>query len=118
MTFTFDGSTATKASSEVSHFFNVSQTAQLGPSLRTRAVVDWSPTNVDGVLPTLDGATYPQGNFDILEHRQNFTASATADSVASSRWFVGARAGYFTSNRTTDNVVEEPLFIFSRPNIG
>ena len=70
------------------------------------------------MLPTLDGATYPQGNFDILEYRQNFTASASADWVAGSRWFVGARAGYFTSNRTTDNVVEETLFIFGRPNIG
>ena len=116
VTFTFDGSTATKAASEVSHFFNVSQTAQLQPSLRTRAVVDWSPTSVDGVLPTLNGATYPQGNFDILEYRQNFTASASADWVASSRWYVGARAGYFTSNRTTDNVVEEPLFVFGRTN--
>ena len=93
VTFTFDGSTATKASSDASHFFNVSQTAQIRPSLRTRAVVDWSPTSVDGVLPALNGATYPQGNFDIREYRQNFTASASADWVASHRWFVGARAG-------------------------
>ena len=71
---------------------------------------------MDGVLPTLNGATYPQGNFDILEYRQNFTASASADWVASSRWYVGARAGYFTSNRTTDNVVEETLFVFGRTN--
>ena len=46
----------------------------------------------------------------------NFTASASADWVASSRWYVGARAGYFASNRTTDNVVEEPLFVFGRTN--
>jgi hypothetical protein len=117
VTFTFDGSTATKASSEVSHFFDLSQTAQVRPSLRTRAVVDWSPTSVEGVLPTLDGATYPQGNFDIRERRQNFTASASADWQPGHRWFVGARAGYFTSNRTTANVVEEPLYVFGRPNI-
>ena len=40
VTFSFDGSTATKASSDVTHFFNVSQTAQVRPSLRTRVVVD------------------------------------------------------------------------------
>lgn len=118
VTFTFDGSTATHASSEVSHLFNLSQTTQVRPSLRTRAVVDWGPSSVDGVLPALNGATYPHGNFDILERRQNFTASASADWVANHRWFVSGRAGYFTSDRTTANVVEEPLFVFGQPNIG
>ena len=64
------------------HFFNINQTTQVRDNLRTRATLDWSPSRQDGMLPALDGATYPQGNFDIIDRRQNYTASASADWVA------------------------------------
>ena len=117
VTFTFDESTATKASSQADHFFNVNQTTQVHDRLRTRATLDWTPSRQTGMLPALDGATYPQGNFDIIDRRQNYTASGSADWVATPSLFVGARAGYFTSNRTTANVTELPLFTFMRSNI-
>ncbi len=116
--FTFDETTATKAAEQVDQFFNVNQTAQVHDRLRTRATLNWSPSRQTGVLPALDGATFPQGNFDIVERRQNYTASASADWVATHGIYVGARAGYFTSNRTTANVAERPLFVFIRPNKG
>ena len=67
VTFTFDESTATKASDETEHFFNVNQTTQVHDSLRTRVTLDWSPSRQDGMLPALDGATYPAGQ---LRHRR------------------------------------------------
>ena len=67
VTFTFDGSTATKASAQTCQYLDVSQTTQLRENLRTRATFDWSPTRQEGMLPALDGATYPQGNFDIVD---------------------------------------------------
>jgi hypothetical protein len=118
VTFTFDQSTATKASDQVDHFFNINQTTQLHDRLRTRATLNWSPSRQNGMLPTLDGATYPHGNFDIIDRRQNYTASGSADWVATSKLYVGVRAGYFTQNRTTANVTEVPLFVFQRSNIG
>ena len=118
VTFTFDRTTATKASDQTDHFFNINQTTQVHDTLRTRATLDWSPSRQDGMLPALDGATYPQGNFDIIDHRQNYTASVGADWVATPKLYVGTRAGYFTSNYTTENVVEEPLFFFARSNIN
>ena len=38
--------------------------------------------------------------------------------MATSKLYVGMRAGYFTNNHTTANVVEQPLFVFMRANIG
>jgi hypothetical protein len=118
VTFTFDQSTATKAADQADHFFNINQTTQVHDGLRTRATFDWSPSRQEGILPALDGATYPQGNFDIIDRRQNYTASGSADWVAVPRLYLGARAGFFTSNRTTANVTEQPLFVFMRSNIG
>ena len=118
VTFTFDGSTATKASKQTYHYFNINQTTQVHDNLRTRATLDWGPSRQDGMLPALDGATYPKGNFDIVDRSQNYTASVGADWVVTPKVYVGTRAGYFTSNRTTENVVEAPLFVFMRSNIG
>jgi hypothetical protein len=117
VTFTFDRSTATKASRQVDQAFNINQTTQVHDRLRTRSTLNWNPSRQNGVLPALDGATYPQGKFSVIDRRQNYTASGSADWVAASRLFLGARAGYFTSNHTTANVTEQPLFIFSRDNI-
>ena len=69
-------------------------------NLRTRATLDWNPSKQNGMLPALDGATYPQGNFDIIDRRPNYTAAVSADWVATAKLYVGARAGYFTSNHT------------------
>jgi hypothetical protein len=118
VTFTFDGSTATKASDQTRHYLNVNQTMQLHDNLRTRATLDWSPTRQDGMLPALDGATYPKGNFDTVDRTENYAASANADWVATQKLYVGLRGGYFTNNHTTANVIEQPLFVFMRSNIG
>ena len=87
-------------------------------NLRTRATLDWNPSKQNGMLPALDGGTYPQGNFDIIDRRPNYTAALSADWVANAKVYVGARAGYFASNHTTANVTEQPLFLFPRSNIG
>jgi hypothetical protein len=87
-------------------------------ALRTRATFDWSPSRQDGRLPALDGGTFPLGNFDTIDKQQNYTASGNADWVATSKLYVGMRAGYFTNNHTTANVIEQPLFVFMRTNIG
>ena len=88
-------------------------------TLRTRATLDWSPSRQDGVLPTLDGATYPQGNFDIIDTRQNYTASASADWVASSQ-AVRRHACRLFHEQPHDRRTwsEQPLFVFARSNIG
>ena len=49
------------------HFFTINQTTQVRDTLRTRATLDWSPSRQDGMLPALDGGTYPGGNFDIVD---------------------------------------------------
>ena len=44
--------------------------------------------------------------------------SGSADWVATRKLYVGVRAGYFTNDHTTENVIEQPLFVFMRSNIG
>ena len=118
VTFTFDESTATKGSDQTAHFLTINQTTQVRDTLRTRATLDWSPSRQDGMLPALDGGTYPQGNFDIVDRNQNYAASGHADWVATPSLYVGLRAGYFTNNHTTEGATEQPLFVFMRSNIG
>ena len=62
-------------------------------------------------------APTPHANFDTIDKQQNYTASGNADWVATSKLYVGMRAGYFTNNHTTANVIEQPLFVFMRENI-
>jgi hypothetical protein len=117
VTFSFDDSTATKAADQTGHFFNINQTTQVRNTLRTRATFDWSPSRQDGRLPALDGGTSPHANFDAIDKQQNYTASGNADWVATSKLYVGMRAGYFTNNHTAANVNDQPLFVFMRENI-
>ena len=70
VTFTFDKSTATKASYQTANFFNINQTMQVHDNLRTRATLDWSPSRQDGMLPALDGATYPGATSTSLTGRR------------------------------------------------
>ncbi len=118
VTFTFDDSTATKDSDETDHFLTINQTTQVRDTLRTRATLDWSPARQDGMLPALDGGTYPDGNFDVVDKNQNYAASGHADWVATPALYVGVRAGYFTTNHTIDGATEQPLFVFMRSNVG
>jgi hypothetical protein len=116
VTFTFDKSTATKSSDVTEHYFSANQTAQLSDGLRTRVAFNWSPSRQDGFLPALDGSTYPKGNFDVIDKRQNYTLSGSADWVATPKLYVGARAGYYLTNHTNANVTEAPLYVFQSDN--
>jgi hypothetical protein len=118
VTFSFDQSTATKTATQDMHFFSANHTAQLHDRLRTRVAFNWSPLEQKGLLPALDGSTYPGSNFDAVDKRQNYTVSGTADWVATSNLYFGTRAGYYMTNHTTANVVEQPIFQFAGSNIG
>jgi hypothetical protein len=118
VTSTLDGTTIAAASDLVEQVFSVNQTAQPRNGLRTRVGLDWIPSRQSGLLPALDGGTDPGATLSVIDSRPNYTVSASADWVAASRLFIGIRGGYFTSNHTTGNVPEQPLFIFMRSNIG
>jgi len=118
VTFSFDESTATKRMTESTHFFSANHTAQMHDRLRTRVAFNWSPLRQNGLLPALDGSTFPTGNFDVVDKRQNYSVSGNADWLATSKLYIGTRAGYYMANHTNGNVVERPIFIFDNSNIG
>ena len=115
VTFTFDKSTATKASDQTANFFNINQTMQVHDNLRTRATLDWSPSRQDGMLPALDGATYPRGNFDTVDKHAELHGVRQCRLGGDPHLVRGSRAGYFTNNHLTENVIEQPLFVFRVP---
>ena len=118
VTFTFDDSTATKASDQTDHFFNINQTTQVRDTLRTRATLDWSPSRQDGMLPALDGGTYPRATSTSSTGPRTTPRPAMPTGSRRPSLYVGVRAGYFTTNHTTEGVIEQPLFVFMRSNIG
>ena len=118
VTFALDGSTGTFAQDTSQHLLTASQTLQLGSRLRTRASLNYSPVRAEGLLPNLAGSESPVSNFDVTYHEPSWTASATADLLASPRVFVSGRVGYTFADRYTGNVRDVPRYIFGQSNIG
>jgi len=118
VTFALDDSTGTFGEDLRRDLLTASQTTQFGARLRTRLSFNDGGTITDGLLPTQAGSQSPVSNFDVTRHEPEWTASATADLLASSRIFVSGRVGYTYLNTRTDNVRSGPQYRFGVSNIG
>ena len=107
VTFTFDESTATKASDQTEHFFNINQTTQVqrqpahARDLRLESVAAGRMAAGPGRRHLTRRATSTPSTSG-----RTTRASGSADWVATPKLYVGMRAGYFTNNHTTANVIE------------
>lgn len=119
VTFAIDGSSGSFEQDESRHLVTASQTLQLGSRLRTRASFNGaSPYRVDGLLPNKAGTDSPVSNFGVVTQTPEWTASATADLVASARVVVSGRVGYMFNDWRNENVRADPRYTFARSNIG
>ncbi len=119
VTFALDGSSGTLGQDEYRHLVTASQTLQLGPRLRTRTSFNGaSPNQTDGLLPNQAGTDSPVSNFDVVTDRPEWTASVTADLLASTRVLVSSRVGYNFNDWRNENVRGVPRYSFARSNIG
>jgi len=91
-------------------------TSQLSNSLRGRVSYNNSWRETNGLLPALTGTDPAGTNYGKVSKFPNYAVSANLDWVASSRFFLGMRGGYYTADQNDSNVTEEPRIIFSTGN--
>ncbi len=118
VSFSLDGSSGTFGQDVTRHLLTATQTLQFGPRVRTRTSFNYAPTLTQGLLPNQAGSDSPVSNFDNTSTKPNWTASGTADLVATSRIFVSGRVGYTYANQHTSNVRAVPRYGFQFSNIG
>ncbi|MDP2390846.1 MAG: TonB-dependent receptor plug domain-containing protein, partial [Acidobacteriota bacterium] len=91
-------------------------TAQLSNSLRGRVSYNNSWRETNGLLPALTGTDPAGTNYTKTSKYPNYSVSGNLDWVASPRFFLGMRGGYYMADQNDSNVTEEPRIIFSTGN--
>ncbi len=91
-------------------------TAQLSNSLRGRVSYNNSWRETNGLLPALTGTDPAGTNYTKVSKFPNYAVSGNLDWVASPRFFLGLRGGYYMADQNDSNVTEEPRIIFSTGN--
>lgn len=91
-------------------------TAQLSNSLRGRVSYNNSWRETNGLLPALTGTDPAGTNYTKVSKFPNYSVSGNLDWVASPRFFLGMRGGYYMADQNDSNVVEQPRVIFSTGN--
>jgi hypothetical protein len=107
-----------KNRTDQAHNISANSTAQIGNSLRTRVAYNNTWGKREGLLPALTGAEPTTTLYDINRTAPNWSLSGQADWVVKPTWFIGARAGYYSSDFFDDGVPTDPRAIFSFSNIG
>ncbi len=91
-------------------------TSQLSNSLRGRVSYNNSWRETNGLLPALTGTDPAGTNYTKISKFPNYAVSGNLDWVASSRFFLGMRGGYYKADQNDSNVTEEPRILFSTGN--
>ena len=117
VTFLTDGSTATFARRDRTHFFTGNVSAQFSAGLRARVAVNLSPYAQAGELPARDGSGSPSYAYaDQGQTRPNRSVSGNVDWVVGKNLLIAARGGYLGSNHAVSGVPNVVRYVFSRTN--
>lgn len=96
--------------------FTGNLTAQISNSLRGRVAYNNSWRRTQGLLPALTGTDPAGTNYAKTSTYPVSTISGNLDWVASSRFFLGMRGGYYNSDQHDSNVTEQPRIWFATGN--
>ncbi len=91
-------------------------TSQLSNSVRGRVSYNSSWREDNGLLPALTGTDPAGTNYSKISKFPNYSVSGNLDWVASPRFFLGLRGGYYMADQHDSNVTEQPRIIFSTGN--
>jgi hypothetical protein len=101
---------------EQTQYITANQTAQISNALRTRVAYNNSYRKVDGLLPAQNGLDPAGTNYSKISEYPNWSLSGNADWVASSKFVMGFRAGYYNQDQHDSNVTEEPRYNWTTTN--
>jgi len=91
-------------------------TSQLSNSVRGRVSYNNSWREDNGLLPALTGTDPAGTNYSKISKFPNYSVSGNLDWVASPRFFLGLRGGYYMADQHDSNVTEQPRIVFSTGN--
>lgn len=91
-------------------------TSQLSNSMRGRVSYNSSWREDTGLLPSLTGTDPAGTNYGKVSTFPNYSVSGNIDWVASPRFFLGVRGGYYMADQHDSKVTETPRIIFSTGN--
>lgn len=91
-------------------------TSQLSNSIRGRVSYNSSWREDNGLLPALTGTDPAGTNYSKVSKFPNYSVSGNLDWVASPRFFLGVRGGYYMADQHDSKVTEEPRIIFATGN--
>ena len=101
---------------ETYHYITANQTAQISNSIRTRVAYNNSYRKLEGLLPTQNGLDPAGTNYSKASEFPNWSLSGNADWVASSKFVMGFRGGYYNADQHDSNVTEEPRYNWTTTN--
>jgi hypothetical protein len=113
-----NGSTVSESSKRTAHFVSANVSSQFGTKTRARLAYNNSQTKVDGLLPALAGSDAPGASYDIVSTFPNWSLSGNLDYLASSKFFVSLRGGYFFQDTKEDGRPQGNRYSFQTSNIG
>jgi hypothetical protein len=100
-------------------YITANQTSQISDKLRTRVAYNNSWSKQTHLLPSLDGSDADGTNYDKTTAQPNYTLSGNADYIISPKFFIGFRAGYFSSDTHDSGVPTVSRYLFgTTTNIG
>ena len=97
-------------------YITANVTSQLSNSLRARVAYNNSWSKQDGLLPGLNGLDPSGTNYAKSTTFPNWSLSANADWVATSKLVFGVRGGYYNADQHDANVTEEPRYTWTTTN--
>ncbi len=117
-TATAEGAPVTTVSKRPRQFLTVNNTAQIGSKLRTRLAYNNTWSKDDGQLVNINGTDFGGTNYATGTKYPNWTVSGSADWVASSQFYIGARGAYYTSNIQSFGIPSVDRYLFATTNTG
>jgi hypothetical protein len=119
-----NGTPVDREQTDNTHYLSANVTSQLTNSTRGKIAFNSAKRNIIGVLPGRalvgeNGTTAATALLDTNDIRPNYSVSGDYNWVASDKFFLSARGGYYHQNQFNEGIPNETRFTFnSTTNIG
>jgi hypothetical protein len=119
-----NGTPVVRDQKDTTHYLSANATSQLTNSTRGKIAFNSARRNIIGVLPGRampgeNGTTAATALLDTNDIRPNYSLSGDYTWVASDKFFLSAKGGYYKSDQYNEGIPNETRFLFDQTtNIG
>lgn len=112
------GKTTAAKQDVTDHFFAGNLKGNIGSRFVFKVSANVTPSETDGNLPALDGSTPDDADLDVVSKYPTSSASAYADFVPSSSFYVSGRVGIYETDTKTSGIDTQNQIFFRNGVIG